>query len=140
MYAYYSEKVPGTVRTDENGNPRQVKPDTVIVVYIETATKDIHWDTAWKNSRAYKIVPHFFETGSFEAGLKKGGIEKILITAGPDHFLYQLYLQPLKDIGEHQLPPKSINSNQILLKGTYKEKAFFKVTGEAVEIESFPSV
>lgn len=136
-YAYYSEKMPGIVPTDANGNPQQVKPDTVIVVYIETTSKDISWDTAWKNNRAYKIVPQFFETGSYEAGFEKGSREKIFITAQPGHYLYQLYLQPL---GFDQDPPKNVNGNGILLKGQYKGKSFLKKTGSIVEMESYPSV
>jgi len=136
-YAYYSERIPGTVPTDENGNPGQVKPDTVLVVYIETSAKDITWDTAWTNNRAYKIIPQFFETGSYEAGFEKLSKEKIFITTDPGHFLYQLYLQPLDN---KLLPPKAVDGDGILLKGQYKGKTFLKKTGAVVELETYPSV
>ena len=110
MHAYYSEKTPGTVRADENGNPLPVKIDTVIVVYVET---------------------------TFEVGFEKGGKEKIFITTDTNHFLYQLYLQP---IGTNLPPPRSIEVNQILLKAQYKGKTFLKVTGRLIEVDSYPSV
>lgn len=137
IHAYYSEKTPGTVRTDENGNPLPVKIDTVIVVYVETTTKLIAWDTAWKDNRMYKIIPQLIDPVPFEAGFEKGGKEKIFINTDTNHFLYQLYLQPT---GTNLLPPKSIEVNRILLKGQYKGKTLFKKTEKLIELESYPSV
>lgn len=136
-HAYYSEKTPGTVRTDENGNPLPVKIDTVIVVYVETTTKLIEWDTAWKDNRMYKIVPQLINPVPFEAGFEKGSNVKIFINTDTNHFLYQLYLQPL---GTNLPPPKSIEVNHILLKAQYKGKAFLKLTGELIEVDTYPSV
>ena len=137
MHAYYSEKTPGTVRADENVNPLPVKIDTVILVYVETTTKLIAWDTAWKDNRMYRIIPQLIDPVPFEVGFEKGGKEKIFITTDTNHFLYQLYLQP---IGTNLPPPRSIEVNQILLKAQYKGKTFLKVTGRLIEVDSYPSV
>ncbi len=137
MHAYYSEKTPGTIQADENGNPLPVKHDTVIVVYVETTTKLIAWDTAWKDNRMYKIIPQLINPVPFEAGFEKGSNVKIFISTDSNHFLYQLYLQP---ISTNLVPPKPIDANRILLKAQYKGKPFLKITGELVELDSYPSV
>ncbi|MEQ1797497.1 MAG: hypothetical protein ABL872_06065 [Lacibacter sp.] len=137
MHAYYSEKTPGNIKADENGNPLPVKIDTVIVVYVETTTKLIAWDTAWKDNRMYKIIPQLIKPVPFEVGFEKGSKEKIFINADTNHFLYQLYLQPT---GINIAPPRSIEVNQILLKAHYKGKTFLKVTGKLIEVDTYPSV
>lgn len=136
-HAYYSEKTPGTVRTDANGNPLPVKIDTVIVVYVETTTKLIAWDTAWMDNRMYKIIPQLITPVPFEVGFEKGSNVKIFINTDTSHFLYQLYLQP---IGTNLPPPKSIEVNHILLKAHYKGKVFLKVTGKLIEVDTYPAV
>jgi hypothetical protein len=136
VHAYYTERIPGTVQADENGNAIRSKADTVIVVYVEATTKFISWNAAWKNNQAYKIVPHLFDTVSCEAGFKKGTAEKVFITADPQHFLFQLYLQPVELF---QNPPKPVDVNQILLRAKYKGKTFLKKTGELTELETYPS-
>ena len=137
MHAYYSEKMPGNIQADENGNPLTVKPDTVIVVYVETTTKLIEWDTAWKDNRMYKIIPQLINPVPFEAGFEKGSNVKIFINTDMNHFLNQLYLQPL---GTNLPPPKSIEVNHILLKAQYKGKTFLKETEKLVEVDPYPSV
>ncbi len=137
MHAYYSEKTPGTVRTDVNGNPLPVKIDTVIAVYVETTTKLITWDTAWTDNRMYKIIPQLIDPVPFEVGFEKNTREKIFINTDTGHFLYQLYLQPIDKI----LPsPKSIETNHILIKAQYNGKPFLKVTGKLIEVDTYPSV
>jgi hypothetical protein len=138
VHAFYSEKVPGIIQTDETGNPLPVKIDTVIVVYMETTSKEIVWDTAWDGTKHFKIIPQFIETGFYEAGYKKGTTEKVTIKVPPEHFLYQLYLQPINNI--QLLKPGPVEINKLLLKGRYKNKTILQNTGKMVELDGNPSV
>lgn len=138
VHAYYSEKVPGIIRADENGNPLPFKIDTVIVVYIETTSKAIVWDSAWDNKNQFKIISQLIETNSYEAGYKKGTTEKVVITVDPEHFLYQLYLQPV-DI-KQSLKQSSVEIKELILKGTFKSKTILQKTGKMQELEGNPSV
>jgi hypothetical protein len=138
VYAFYNEKVPGIIQTDENGNPLPVKIDTVIVVYIETTSKVIFWDSAWNNTKQFKIISQIIETKSYEAGFKKGTTEKVVIAVDPEHFLYQLYLQPINI--NLRLKPVTAEINELILKGTYKTKTILQKTGKLIELEENPSV
>lgn len=136
-YAYYTEKQPGTIPADDNGIPLPVKPDTVLVVYVEAKSDGIRWDTAWHNGKPYKIIPQFFETGYYDAGIEKLSREKVLITVDPPHFLYQLYLEPIRQTQGLSVPE---SNSDILLKGIYKGKVILHKASRLVELEAYPSV
>lgn len=138
VHAFYSEKVPGIIQTDENGSPLPVKIDTVIVVYIETTSKVIIWDSAWNDTKHFKIIPQLIETNSYEAGYKKGTTEKVMITVEPKHFLYQLYLQPINN--NQPAKPDPFEINELKIKGRYKNKTILQKTGKLIELEGNPSV
>jgi hypothetical protein len=138
VHAFYSEKVPGIIQTDETGNQLPVKIDTVIVVYMETTSKGIVWDSAWNDTKQFRIISQLIETNSYEAGFRKGTTEKVVITVDPAHFLYQLYLQPINN--NQLLKQNPVEINGLFLKGTYKSKTFLQKTGKMVELDENPSV
>jgi hypothetical protein len=138
VHAFYIENVPGIIQADENGIPLPYKIDTVIVVYVETTSKEITWDSAWNHTKQFKIISQQIDSKNYEAGFIKGTTEKVFITAAPDHLLYQLQLQPINK--KKILNQDQVEIEELLLRGKYKNKFFFQKAGKIRELEANPPV
>lgn len=137
QYAFYTEHLPGNIRADENGNELPFKPDTVIVVYLETTTKSITLDTAWKNGACYKITAQLINLLPFEIGTAINANKKIVLGVAKGNFLWQLYLQPLNKALPNQ---QIIKGNEILIKGKYKGKKITRKIASPIQLVAIPSV
>lgn len=136
VQAYYWPKQYGTIRVDEKGNPLPVKQDSIFLVYVVTASNNITWDTAWMNSKCYRIVAQLLVDKSYEAGQDKASGQKVVINATEDQFIYQLNLEPVTaESSSNNMPAES---NKILLKASYKGKTILKQTEVLKEIELPP--
>lgn len=135
IYAIYKVHLPGNIRVDENGNEIPSR-DTVNLIYIESPTEDIHWDTAWKNGKTYFILPTLIDTGSFDVGTNKMTNKNIIIHASAGNKLWQLQLILSE---KKNLPPVTILQNEILLQGTYNGKRILQKIKNQVELNSIPS-
>jgi hypothetical protein len=134
-HAFYVQRQPGTVRVDPStGEEVARKTDTLITVYAETTKKDITWDTAWRNGRAYMVRAVLVGTKPAEAGTSKEGDHKIIITPAKGNFLWQLQLLPLP--ATRVLPA----SKGIRLRIIYKGVSRWHEAGEPVELAAVPSV
>jgi len=136
-YSSYTERLPGNIPVGRNGEELFSGVDTVITVYLETTTKSLNWDSAWLNGKNYFIVVQNVSQQIIEVGVQKINRERIVMHPAKNHFLWQLYLQPLK--GFKKAPVKT-SENEILLKGKYKTKFFYQKAGNAIELEGIPSV
>ena len=135
IYAIYKVHLPGNIRVDENGNEIPSR-DTVNLIYIESPTEGIHWDTAWKNGKTYSILPTLIDTGSFDVGTNKMTNENMIIHAAAGDKLWQLQLI----VSEKRIQqPVTILQNEILLQGTYNGKRILQKIKNQVELNSIPS-
>lgn len=137
VYGFYTEQLPGIVMAGENGNELPAKVDTVFVIYLETSSKNISWDSAWSQNQLFSIAPKYLESGRLEAGILRSTGEKLIITTDPGHFLVQLNLNKNKD-GLYKAP-EFIRPNELLFRGIYKKKIIIWRTMPIKELEAIPA-
>jgi len=128
-YSFFTERLPGALRVDENGNPEPIKIDTIRIVYVETSVKLISWDSAWIDGRVFKIGSQIMVTSPYEVGSPVFGDMKIILNASDSNYLWQLYL----DAVPNQIIKASDKKEEILIQGTYKGKKIKHKTGKAVQ-------
>jgi hypothetical protein len=136
-WSFYTERTPGNIIREQNDQETPVKIDTIITVYIESSVKNIVWDMAWKDDKAYLVVTQLISPTPVDAGVTRMGNEKIIIKPAKGNYLWQLYLQPLNQLKK---PPQSLQRGQILLRGKYKGKSILRKIETPVALESIPSV
>jgi hypothetical protein len=103
--AYVLTPQRGTVQVDEKGNEVPPVPENVITVYLESKKDALTFDSAWIYNRAYPVRMQII-TNSFEAGFDENTGEKIMISASPEHYLYQLQVN--SNTGKAEELPSSI--------------------------------
>jgi hypothetical protein len=136
--SYYYQKQQGNVQADANGNEIHSIPDTVILIYTETSSQLLKWDTGWVNNRVYRIVAVPVKTLTIDAGSEKISREKVIIAAKPGHYLYELYLEPVA--GVMPAGPQLVNKDIPILQGRYKGRMFYKTCTNLVELETVPAL
>jgi hypothetical protein len=100
--------------------------DTFIVVYIETKSKMISWDTAWQNDQAFQITALPIKQIPFQAGFEKGG-SQIVLTPKKGNFLWQLQFSLINSLKNL---PRKITKDRIMLNGRDNGRKFsFKTSG-----------
>jgi len=137
-HAFFEQRLPGMQRTDQDGKPVPVKPDTVTIVYVETVSKDVLWETAWQNGQQYSFFSQEIVAAPFNAGRSYTEDRKITLFTESGNFLWKLYL--IKEPNQKAPPDQPIKGNEILLKGKFKGKPFFKNAGKPVELAPIPAV
>ena len=135
IYSIYKVHIPGNIAVDENGKEISSR-DTVNLIYIESPTKDIHWDTAWKNDKTYFIISTLIDSSSFDVGTNRLTNENMIIHASAGNKLWQLQMV----VSEKKIPsPVNILQNEIVLQGKYNGKRIFQKIKNQVELNSIPS-
>lgn len=136
-YGYYSERLPGNIPVDSNGNPLPgFGPDTTYTLYVETATGDLNWDSAWIGERAFGIAAQRLEDRVIEAGIEKNRKQPVVIRAGGGMVLWRLDLIPSDPVpGIPGISPK-----QIVIKGRDGKKQFEIQVDSLLELAVPPSV
>ena len=135
VQAFYVVRMPGNIPSV----PSLIRIDTVLTIYLETTSKVITWDTAFKKNHAFLIRAAIIEKTAFEAGRVKKTGEKIIIKPQKGLFLWQLWLEPI----EPGLPIPGIQKvmgDAILLQGKYKGKKLVLTVDKAVELAAIPAV
>ncbi len=135
--AFYTIRLPGNIAVDENGNRLPARIDTITVIYLETTTKHISWDTAWTVGKTYRIIAEPIVQTPFEAGISKQGRQKIILRPIKRNYLWQLQLLLFE---QNSASPQPIRKDQIIFRGRYKGKTIIKKTDELVELKAIPSV
>ena len=135
IYAIYKVHLPGNIAVDENGKEISSR-DTLNFIYIESPTKGIHWDTAWRNGKTFVILPTLIDTDSFDAGTVAMTNENMIIHTAGNSRLWQLQLIP----AERELPtPATVSHNEILLLGKYRGTRILQKIKKQVEVNAIPS-
>ena len=135
LYAVFQVHLPGNVAVDENG--REIAPrDTVRFVYIETAARDIVWQTAWENGKVYTVNAQLLDTGECNAGTFAKTNGTLLLHAAPGNRLWRLQLIASDQQRE---APKPLGRDQILLRGIFKGKVLWEKAANLGELNAIPS-
>ena len=138
VYAYSSIHLPGIAMKDENGNELPAKIDTAVVIYVEAASKEIVWDSAWSSTRQFSISPYIFTEQSLEIGVLKTSLEKVVISkTDTANRIIRLSLEPATT--KNYLAPADLQSDVLLFRGTYKGKTIVWKTATVKELEALPS-
>jgi hypothetical protein len=140
LYSFYTERLPGNIAVDKNGNEIFAAIDTSIQVYVEASVKNIIWDTAWLNNKSYLIIVQVVTKDSIDAGTKRNGGAHVIIKARRGNYIWQLYLQPFLINKTNERYKKMTRENEILLKGKYKGMILLQKAGKPVPLEIIPSV
>ena len=112
-----------------------VKKDTSIVVFIETTTQSIQWETALQNKQQFIITVIPLKSFPFYAGFVKNGRE-LVISPAKGNYLFELQLL-LPTAG--LLSTQKITKDKIILKGKYKKKFFTIKTQLLKELIPLPA-
>ena len=138
VYAYSSIYMPGIAMKDENGNEMPAKTDTVFNIYVEAASNDIVWDSAWSNTRQFSISPYTFMEQSLELGVLKNSGEKIILSkTDTAHRLIRLTLEPVET--KNYIAPANLQFQEFLFRGTYKGKVIVWKAGSVKELGTLPA-
>ena len=137
-YAFFEQRFPGKLRVDEKGEPYPIVPDTTIFVYVETTAKPVEWELAWQNGNSYSILKQELVTAPFNAGKLYSEDRPIKLFVEDGNYLWKLHL--IKKPNQVKRPAEQVKENEILLKGKYKGKSFYKNAGKLVELQGVPSV
>jgi len=134
---YYSEHVPGNIPVGENGKPLHKYPVINYHVFIETNSKtSIKWMAAWSSEKNYRLTASEIKSFPFEVGKKKNNEEKIELSPGKGNKLWQL---EFADADKKTKSPLKIKSGEIILRGMYKGKLFYKRISKLEELYVIPS-
>ncbi len=136
-YAYYSERLPGNIPVDSNGNPLPGSgPDTLYTIYMETGTGELYWDSAWVGEKTFTVIAQLLQDPVVKAGMEKNGNQPALIRAGKGAVLWRLDLVPIEPVpGKPVLP-----GGKMFIKGRKDKKKFEIHINRLVELTVPPSV
>ena len=135
--AFYTERLPGNIPVDQNGNSLYKGPDTLITIYAEISGKGPEWKTAWYHNVSYTVSSSLVLQTPYEAGTRAIDGKKVILKPAAGNKLWQLILQKGND--KIKLPQK-IRSGEILLSGKYRDKNFLYKIGSLIQLTSLPSV
>lgn len=107
-----------------------VKKDTTIIVFIETTSQVIQWETAWQNKNQFIITAIPVKSFPFHAGFVKNGRE-LVISPVKGNYLFELQLSQAEG---SILSPTKITIDKIILKGKYNKKSFIFKTEQLKEL------
>jgi hypothetical protein len=110
---------PGVIAVDEKGNELTPASNTVLVMYIQTKSPEMKWDTIWMNEKPYPVTSQSEIVKPFEAGFDNISGEKMIMQPQPGFHLFQLQAEPGIRKGEEW--PASVR-----VRAWYKNKPVFK--------------
>lgn len=140
-YSFATERQPGNIPVDVNGNEILVEMEPGIQVYVETTNKNITWDSAWFNGKTYLLVMQNVGQQNTDAGRIKMTGKNAVIKIAPGNYLWQLSLFPLETI--QPAVKKSVlklGINSVIISGKYKGIAFLQKAGVPAQLEAIPSM
>jgi hypothetical protein len=138
VFAYYEERMPGTIAVGEDGRSTKKYPNVEHYVYIETTSKTkIQWKAAWKDGKSFSLSSAEIKEFPFVAGKKKMDMEEIKIQPAKGNKLWKIeFTKDSKTIK----PPLKTKEGELLLQGIYNGKKIYKRIAKQTELYSPPSV
>lgn len=108
----------GMVQVDEKGNEVSKQPGSMILVFMQSPSNQLKFDSAWIDNKAYAVLQQQL-TQPFEIGTDVATGENIIITPNEGSFLYQVQITPSQSQGEEQ-------AGSIRVRANYRNKTIYK--------------
>ena len=118
--AYITERLPGNIPVDAQGEPLRHGPDSIYTVYVETKEM-ITWDSAWMNGSRYAIEASQLTIFPVDAGTDKSTGQKILLRPADGN---QLWLLTLDNVAPGTVPGGEKEKEGLRLRGRKGKKSF----------------
>ena len=134
--AFFTERMPGIIRADDNDKEVPFRPDTITTIYIEFSGTPVKWITAWKDGRTYSIMATAINERPVDIGVNKHTNAKIVLRPAGRNSLWLLHLSGTVVTK----PPVKPRPGEIILLGRQGKKTITYRIGSQVELESIPSV
>ena len=131
IYAYYEQHLPGNIRVDEKGKAIHKDESVIDLIYAETSSDEVKWETGWKNGKTFSINTFLITQTPYEVGKKKSTKEQIFLTPAKGNKLWQLELQPAE---RQKISPINAKKGEIILKGRYRGKIILKKINPKIEL------
>ena len=131
IYAYYEQRMPGNIRVGEKGKPVQKGVSIIDLIYVETSSDEIKWESGWKNGKTFSINTFLITQIPYKVGRKKSNKEEIILTPAKGNKLWQLELQPAE---RQKASPIKARKGEIILKGKYRGKIILKKINTGIEL------
>lgn len=131
VHSFYIEKKSGTAKhpvTDTDA----VMNDTLLIVYVETTTNDLKWDSAFIKGKQYRVIPQLITTGVFEAGFNEKGAPVVMKVA-EGHHLFQLQFEVISSQTIH-------SSENAIIHYRHKKQHYKVVLQPPVLLQQLPPV
>jgi uncharacterized protein YcfL len=144
--SFFIERMAGNIAVDPSSG-KQLTPNSTISiqVYVEATAKNIKWDSAWYNGKAYALAVQSINNTVIDAGIIKGTGVRAIVKVSKGNYLWQLALEPIaaqettiNPINQERIG--AVNTAPITLVGKYKGIAFRYQAGAPVELEAIPSM
>src|SRR6185503_2163391 len=135
--AFLTERTPGTIRANDNGDPEFQGPDTINTIYIETTGGPIKWISAWKDGKSFSVTTTIIHDRPVEVGVNRANNAKVTLRPQKGN---QLWLLQLEKKGTSSKPPVRAKKGEIILQGKYGGKLFIQKITSQIGLESLPSV
>jgi len=127
---------PDSANAHNNTGQRSLQQkDTSVIVYVETSTRNIIWDSALMDNRLFHLIALPQQEPSLIAGFLKSG-KQVNIPRSKRNYIFLLQLSGSKN---NSLQQKLNIFHTILLKAKYKGKPFIYKTGLPKEIIPLPA-
>jgi hypothetical protein len=121
VWAFCQPIFPGNIPAHvPGGTPRRAKPDTAIIVYIETTDTATVWAAAWRNGESYSVRMVDITADSVIVGKTKTTRLPIIIRSGKKNRLLQLQFKKQPTLGIN--PENKYPDAQIILMGTVRHR------------------
>ncbi len=127
--AYRSVRNAGTIAVDDNGNPISSGIDTAFVVYVETGSRKMVWESAEYNGNKYSIAPVIAAERPVIVGINKKTGEQLKFIPDAGNTVWKLELLSGQPIGI------ATQKGVILLKGKYGNSAFLYTIKKLTEVQ-----
>lgn len=107
----------GMMQVDEKGNPVTPAPRPFVMVFVQSRSASIKWDSAWLGNQPLPVTQQPI-TQTVEMGVDASTGESILIKQQEGWFLFKLEIQPASLKSEKR-------ENSIRIRGYYKNKPIY---------------
>ena len=136
-YAYTRTMTAGNIPVDDQNRPQIKGVQRTYLIYLEmedTISKP-QWDTAWVDSTAFSIAALKIAQENITIGKTAFDQQDVTLKAQPGNTLWQLLLTPLPHSLQLAETQNKLESNKVVLVGTWKGKNVSYTIKEIVELE-----
>jgi hypothetical protein len=115
--AFVLQPQQGNVQVDEKGNEVSPLPQKLIVIFVQSKSADVKWDSAWFGNKSLSVSQQLISQ-TLEMGVEENTGKKIVITPAEGMYLFQLQVQPQLLKGEEW-------ASSIRIRGSLRNKSIY---------------